>query len=114
MLLGPVFSADLVTLARRSRYIWLRVVYVGILAFVLWTNYWTYLTMSRIGATDTMANLAASFFSGFAWVQLIAVLVFTPALVAGTIAMERERRTLEYLLATDLTNLEIVGGKLAS
>ena len=44
--------------------------------------------------------------------QLMAVLSIGPALAAGTIAQERERRTMEYLYTTPLSNLEIVIGKL--
>ena len=44
--------------------------------------------------------------------QLLAVLLIGPALAAGTIAQERERRTMEYLYATPLSNLEIIIGKL--
>ena len=44
--------------------------------------------------------------------QLTAVLLIGPALAAGTIAQERERRTMEYLYTTPLSNLEIIIGKL--
>src|SRR5262249_53016529 len=37
-----------------------------------------------------------------------------PGLVAGTIAVEKERKTLEFMLATDLRNREIVFGKLVA
>ena len=45
-------------------------------------------------------------------IQLLAVLLIGPALAAGTIAQERERRTMEYLYTTPLSNLEIIIGKL--
>ena len=41
-------------------------------------------------------------------------MVLAPAMVAGTIASERERRTIEYLFASQLSNAEIVLGKLAA
>ena len=40
------------------------------------------------------------------------MLVLTPALVAGVIADEKQRKTLHYLLASRLTSPEIVLGKL--
>ena len=46
--------------------------------------------------------------------QLLAVVLLGPAMVAGTIATERERRTIEYLFASSLSNAEIVLGKLAA
>src|SRR3954470_22660312 len=42
----------------------------------------------------------------------VLVLVLTPALVAGVIADEKQRKTLHYLLASRLTGAEIVLGKL--
>src|SRR5262245_20420681 len=47
----------------------------------------------------------------FMGLQFLAVFVLTPAYTAGTIAEEQERRTLEFVLATDLRNSEIVLGK---
>src|SRR5438094_417338 len=44
----------------------------------------------------------------------IGFLLATAAYTAGAISEEKEHRTLEYLLATDLRNREIVLGKLAS
>jgi ABC-type Na+ efflux pump permease subunit len=59
-----------------------------------------------------IAGFAAQFFWTFSLLQVLMVLVVGPALVAPTISVERERRTIEYLFATDLTNTEIVLGKL--
>ena len=61
-----------------------------------------------------MAEFGAGMFSTFATVQGIAILLLTPALIAGVIADERQRKTLYYLLASRLTSGEIVLGKLAS
>jgi ABC-type transport system involved in multi-copper enzyme maturation permease subunit len=61
-----------------------------------------------------ISQFATEFFEIFCIVQVSAVLLLTPALVAGSIAEEKERRTLDYLLASDLRNWEIVIGKLAA
>src|SRR5262245_45872989 len=47
-------------------------------------------------------------------VQLAAVVVLTPAYAAGAVAEERQRGTLDALRTTELTDREIVHGKLAS
>src|SRR5256885_15603527 len=60
------------------------------------------------------ADLAEKFFLAFAVTQFLVVVALTPVYVAGTIAVEKERKTLEFLLATDLRNREIVFGKLAA
>jgi ABC-type transport system involved in multi-copper enzyme maturation permease subunit len=58
------------------------------------------------------ARLSSNFFTTFSYLQLILVLGLGPAMAAGTIAVERERRTIEYLFASQLSNAEIVLGKL--
>lgn len=118
MLAGPIFRVEMVSAARRDRYFWLRVIYALIILFVLWT---VYINLS-LGATRPggelvgasireRAQAAAYFFVAFSWVQLIGLLAVAPAMAVGTIATERERRTIEYLFATDLSNSEIVLGK---
>ena len=42
----------------------------------------------------------------------MAVLVLTPAIVAGVIADEKQRKTLQYLMVSRLNSAEIVLGKL--
>src|SRR5207237_8910103 len=63
---------------------------------------------------NEMARFAEAFFYAFMSVQFTVVGVLTPAYTAGAIAEEKERRTLEFLLATDLRNREIILSKLLS
>jgi ABC-type transport system involved in multi-copper enzyme maturation permease subunit len=111
MLAGPVLSFELITSARRTRLFLWRVAYATLLFALLVLIY-----LSVFGAGGANSILAASqyaraFFQTFATVQLLAVLVLGPALAAGAIARERERRTIEYLFTTHLTDAEIVGHK---
>jgi ABC-type transport system involved in multi-copper enzyme maturation permease subunit len=46
------------------------------------------------------------------WVQGLTAVFLTPAIVAGTIAEDRQRKVLDYLLASPLSGAEIVLGKL--
>ncbi len=112
MLLGPIFSIDMLTTARRARYYVLRAIYAGALLLVLFSFF--YERFDRPHNIHEMAATAEGFFQTFAVLQLIAVACLTPALAAGTVALERERRTIEYLFATDLSNTEIVLGRLVS
>jgi ABC-type transport system involved in multi-copper enzyme maturation permease subunit len=59
--------------------------------------------LSRFGQQFSLALLL---------VQAAVVFVLTPLFVAGSIVEETERRTLEFLLATDLRPREIILGKL--
>jgi ABC-type transport system involved in multi-copper enzyme maturation permease subunit len=110
---GPVLFYDMVRSARRSRYFILRGTYCMILLLILFFVWMT--TASHQGRDqDLAARLAETFFEMFTITQLIAVMLLTPAYVAGAISEEKDRQTLEFLLATDLRNREIVFSKYLS
>src|SRR5262249_53397414 len=60
------------------------------------------------------SDIAQSYFEFFMVAQFLAVVLLTPAYVGGAIAEEKDRKTLEFMLATDLLNREIVLSKLGS
>ncbi len=117
-LVGPVLFYDMVRIGRRSRYFLIRAAYLLVLlAFLYLTQQRAYYQLATTGphsVTRILAEFGEFFFFYYTVIQFLTVLVVTPALVAGSIAEEKERRTLEYLLATDLTNRELVLGKLIS
>ena len=120
-LFGPVLFYEVLRIGRQRRYVWLRVIYASTLALVLLWVYWIWgeSLSYRYGSTDKIpmrevAEFAETFFYAFMIVQFVAVSLLTPAYTAGAVADEKERKTLEFLLATDLRNREIVFGKLAS
>jgi ABC-type transport system involved in multi-copper enzyme maturation permease subunit len=112
MLFGPIFSIEMITSARRTRYLVARLAYVLILFLILLMGYSDFYWMQ----TDARAisRFVGEFFVVFSVLQLVVVVALTPAMVAGTISQEHERRTLDYLLTSQLTNSEIVLGKLAA
>lgn len=113
-LVGPVFFYDLLCTARRGRYFLLRFLFGLILLVVLW---WIYLAWQVRGGGTTaldpkrLTAFVESFFYAFMGLQFFGVMLLAPAYTAGAIAEEKERRTLEFLLATDLEDREIVLGK---
>ncbi|HEY2839028.1 MAG TPA: ABC transporter permease subunit [Pirellulales bacterium] len=112
MFFAPIITLDLVTAARRMRYFIVRVIYASILLFLLWLNY----AESRVGYGGTasihqVAEFSATFFITFSAAQLAAIMLLTPAMIAGSVAQERERKTIEYLFSSTLTNGEIVLSK---
>src|SRR5262249_15536673 len=119
---GPVFWYDTVRSARRGRYFLMRWLYaIALLLLLLWVHsMWTLQNRFSHNADPNwnefkaLAQLAEQYFFAFAFVQFVAVVLMTPAYVGGAIAEEKERKTLEFLLATDLQNSEIVFGKLAA
>lgn len=113
MFLGPVFTLEMVTSSRRTRYFWLRTLYALCLLGTM-TMSWQVLSSIPYASNRTNANFAGNFFIIFSYVQMTAILLLTPGMVAGTMASENERRTIEYLLTSQLGNGEIVLGKLGS
>ena len=116
-LFGPVLFYDLVRTARRARYFLLRVLYAlalfGILCWVYYAFTADQPASNAISASEASV-FAATFFYTYMSVQFVILVLVTPAYVASAITDEKERRTLEFLLATDLRNREIVLSKLAS
>ncbi len=119
MLPGPVFDVELATSSRRARYYALRFLYGAILLFLVIendpANYPSYYGANGSQFTiQQTANLGRWLFTSFAFTQSAVVLFLTPPLFAGVIAEEKQRRTLQYLLASRLSSAEIVLGKLCA
>jgi ABC-2 family transporter protein len=113
MLPGPVFNFELMATARRNRFYLTRAFYAVILFLILWAVHsaWTSETSGEL-ATQMVPWFAFSTFCAITIGQEILVLLLTPALVAGVIADEKQRKTLHYLMASQLNSAEIVVGKL--
>ncbi len=115
-LFGPILFYDMIRIARRGRYVLMRGLYAGLLLFILFSfGLGVWLNPRGQGFTPHESSLLAlRFFEVFMLVQLITVSVLTPAFVASSISEEKDRKTMEFLLATDLRNREIVLSKLGS
>jgi len=117
-LFGPVLAFDVLRVGRRPRQIWFRVGYAAFLAILFSWVYLAWLSVSPDvsgrAPRQQMARMAETYFNTYIVVQFIVICLLTPASVAGAIADEKERRTLEFMLATDLRDREILFGKLAT
>ncbi|MGC1722962.1 MAG: ABC transporter permease, partial [Isosphaeraceae bacterium] len=119
MLPGPVFFHELRTVARRRRSYALRTALGLFLLYLMIqsTNRWGTYYQSEPNVEYTPGELALigmNLFGSVIWLQGIVILLLTPAFVAGTIAEDRQRKVLSYLLASPLSGAEIVLGKLAA
>src|SRR5437762_6382404 len=115
MLTGPVFEFELLTTARRGRYYLARVGYALVMLLVFYELYLGW--VNNVGpalSTREIGWFALSAFAALATLQMGLVLVLTPALTAGLIASERQSKTLHYVMASPLSGLELVLGKLLS
>jgi ABC-type transport system involved in multi-copper enzyme maturation permease subunit len=119
---GPVFFYDLVRSSHRGEQVGHRCLYAILLICVLAGVYWSWfpnlgiehLMRSRSMTVSQRARLAGSFFTSFMTAQFAIVFLITPLYTASAIAEQKERRTLDFLLLTDLSNREIVLGMLGA
>jgi ABC-type transport system involved in multi-copper enzyme maturation permease subunit len=111
--LGPLLPYEFVRSTRRSRYLLLRlyiyfVLLLGICVLMVW-----YASDRNIECRGReAAGVAQAFFHLFLAAQFVWALLLVPGYVAPALTDEKERGTLEFLLATDLRNWEIILGKL--
>ena len=112
MLIGPIFTRELVTAPRRPQHFVYRGVY-GTALFVLMCTAWLVLAGTQIiRNVGDMAKFGSILFLILAPLQL-ALLTFLAALrSASGVAQEKDKKTILLLLMTRLTNHELVLGKL--
>lgn len=114
MLVGPVFTREVVTTPRRPRLYIYRSVYASGL-FVLVCTAWLVLAGTQvINDVGDMARFGSILFTILAPLQLALCVFFAALSSAGAVAQEKDRRTMLLLLMTRLTNHELVLGKLSA
>lgn len=112
--LGPVFEFEWLVAARRWREYAFRSLFVlGLLAALVVVQ------QSRAdqvaGASlRTQAAIGQAFFYGIVSVELALIMLAAPAATAGAICLDKARGTLLHLMVTDLSDPEIILGKLAA
>ena len=112
MLVGPIFTRELVTAPRRPQHFVYRGVY-GTAIFVLMCTAWLVLAGTQIIRTvGDMARFGSILFLILAPLQL-ALMTFLAALrSASGVSQEKDKKTMLLLLMTRLSNHELVLGKL--
>ncbi|MCH2114155.1 MAG: ABC transporter permease [Pirellulales bacterium] len=110
MLVGPVFTRELTTTPRSLRLYLARAGYVAALHGLAFTA-WLILSQQVHGLGD-LARFGSAIFTLIAPLQLAMAMCFSALLTAAAVAQEKDRRTLDLLLMTRLTNAELVLGKL--
>jgi ABC-type transport system involved in multi-copper enzyme maturation permease subunit len=111
--LGPVFELEWLTTARKwqvyaGRALFVSVLLAGILIVSIGSTTGTSLN------TKGQARIGKSIFGVIVVTQLVLVLLAAPAATAGSICLDKARGNLAHLFATDLSDAEIVLGKLAA
>jgi len=119
-MLGPVFYQEMLLGGRRNQLHVFRWIYAGWLVFQIGGLYFIYLMYETAHQFDPTGYTASSapeivgswFTRLFLIQQMILLLLATPALVAGAVADEKRRGTLQYLLLASLDTRHILLGKL--
>jgi ABC-type transport system involved in multi-copper enzyme maturation permease subunit len=112
--LGPVFLYECLVNSRRWQTYAIRSVGVVILLAAIATIAQSRTSLDSVNSWRDYAALGESYFYAIIGVELTLVLLAAPAATAGAICVDRARGTLAHMLATDLSDPEIVLGKLAA
>ena len=112
MFAGPIIARELLTAPRPPRFYVARASYAGLLFILMWTAWQVLVGWRDTTEIGLIARFGAILFQMFALLQLILMLFFAPLAAATAVAHEKDRRTFVLLLMTDLSDLEIVLGKL--
>ena len=112
---GPVFIYEWLTTTRRWQLYALRALFVGAILVVLsltWSQVHRDHGSREIVTLAELAEYGTSVYFAIVLVELTLVLLAAPAATAGAVCLDKARGTLDHVLATDLSNAEIVLGKL--
>ncbi|HEX7446550.1 MAG TPA: ABC transporter permease subunit [Pirellulales bacterium] len=112
MLVGPVFTREIVTAPRRARLYIARAAYVSALLILLTTAWQVLAGTQEVRNLGDLARFGASVFQILAPLQLAVTTFFAALSAASAVAAEKDRQTLTLLLLTHLSNAELVLGKL--
>jgi ABC-type transport system involved in multi-copper enzyme maturation permease subunit len=121
--LGPLFYYDLVTATRRGQHSLLRCAAASALLLTLLVGYASHVRgfnplhpFAELTLMDPREpqEFATWFMFACLTVQVIGVFLVSPMVIADAIARDRETRMLEFLFVTELSDWEIVAGKLFS
>ncbi len=111
---GPVFDAERTIRARQWQGYALRSGFVAGLLLGLMLVFSNATVQSGPVTVQQMAQIGRQISSTVVFIELVAVLLIAPAATAGAICLDKTRGSLAHVFVTDLTDREIVLGKLAA
>ncbi|QVL32035.1 ABC transporter permease subunit [Telmatocola sphagniphila] len=135
--IGPILGWEIVRLGRRGNitllrtivaiiillalYVYYIVEYPSAAAFQFWIQQQQIISGKMLQplnefrfATKILESISRKFNEYLLILEVGLIFLLTPIYIAGAIAEERDRKTLEFLLSTDLSSWEIIVGKLGS
>jgi len=112
LLIGPVFNREVSTTPRNWRLYFSRAVYIAALFGLVLTAWLILIGSQQVRGLGDLSRFGSAVFSLLAPLQLAMAIAFSALLTAAAVAQEKDRRTFDLLLMTNLTNVELVLGKL--
>jgi ABC-type transport system involved in multi-copper enzyme maturation permease subunit len=116
-LVGPVFDKELRVSSRRKFTYVLRIAYMVLLLLFVVTVWWGMvggISGPSVYREARMAEAGRVVIMTLTWFQFIVLQLVAGVILCGAISEEVHRRTLAVLLATPVTAVQVVAGKLAS
>jgi ABC-type transport system involved in multi-copper enzyme maturation permease subunit len=111
MKMNPVYKRETMVSARGFWLTMVLMIFNGILAMVALLNMYSTLEQVKLTAEIQYTSFI-DLYLFVAVLEFIMVIFIMPALTAGSISGEKERRTLEVMMTTKLTPAQVVFGKL--
>ena len=116
-LVNPIVKKDLRVISRSMKYSWGLFAYEAVLALAFCLTMLTVSSMSSYSGVSRNLDIYEGYIAFFPVVgiaQLCIISLIVPIITASSISGERERGTLDVLLTTSITPLEIIIGKISS
>lgn len=113
MKMNPVYKREMMVSSRSMRLPLIITAFNSILAVVALLNMYSNVVQVRMTA-DVQYGSFLDLYRFVATIEFIMLMFIMPAITAGTISGERERRTLDLMLTTGLKSRDIVAGKLGA
>jgi ABC-type transport system involved in multi-copper enzyme maturation permease subunit len=111
---GPIIAREVLTSPRPVRFYVQRAAFAAGMFILMWTAWQALVGWREVREVGTLARFGGILYLLFAMLQLTLMLFFAPLAAATAVAHEKDRRTFVLLLMTDLSDLEIILGKLAA
>ena len=109
---NPIIGREMKVRMRFARSFWLQGAYLLFLIAIVLIAYQGILVYSPIRHPAELQSRLQAFYYTLLYSLVTIIILIAPALTAGAISFERERRTLDLLLTTPLRPMQILVGKL--
>ena len=111
LMTNPGYKREIRVSSRSFRLALVLLIFNGILALVALLNMYSMLTQVRVTAEIQYSSFL-DLYLFVAVLEFVMLVFIMPAITAGSISGERERQTLDLMLSTKMTPMQIVMGKL--